>query len=421
MILYKGKIYENTEQSNLISKLKSDMTETISKGTFPSYEKVIKACDVIYRKVMNHEYDDIILPLLEEMNIPFAMLDNYAKCFSEKGLMKKVETELSDLLGGEKQIDESNTRKMYPLGILFHIPAGNMDLLPSYSVIEGLLTGNINILKLPSGDKGLSVRLLKELIDIEPELSDYVYVFDVPSIETDTIKQLADMSDGVIVWGGDGVSSAARQFTDIHSSLIIWGHKISFDYADENITDEELVSIAKSVCMTNQLLCSSVQGIYLNTDKIEDLRTFAKRFCTILAQESEKSGTMPLTMKAKNTLIAYNGKLEGEDQNIFIEKGVSVYVSENPELELSHMYRNVWVKPLLKDEIVKVLKKNKNILQSVGVSENVKDKEEIIESLISSGVVRITKPGETSRMIPGEAHDGEYPLRRYIRIVERYK
>ena len=31
---------------------------------------------------------------------------------------------------------------------------------------------------------------------------------------------------------------------------------------------------------------------------------------------------------------------------------------------------------------------------------------------------RITAPGRMSAPLPGEAHDGEYPLRRYLRAVD---
>ena len=38
--------------------------------------------------------------------------------------------------------------------------------------------------------------------------------------------------------------------------------------------------------------------------------------------------------------------------------------------------------------------------------------------LARAGVVRVTEPGEMSRTVPGEAHDGIYPLRAYSRVVE---
>ena len=38
--------------------------------------------------------------------------------------------------------------------------------------------------------------------------------------------------------------------------------------------------------------------------------------------------------------------------------------------------------------------------------------------LARAGINRITAPDRMSAPLPGEAHDGEYPLRRYLRAVD---
>lgn len=421
MILYRGEIYDNSKQNELISSLYDDMISTLSTQKYPTIEMVINACDKLYKRVKNHEFDEIALPLLNSLNIPYSMLDNYAKYFSKEGLEKKIDVELGDLKNGVLSLDENNLRRFEPLGILFHIAAGNVDLLPAYSVIEGLLVGNINILKLPTGDQGLSVFLLKELIKEEPKLKDYIYVFDVPSVEIETIKKLSNMADATIVWGGDAAQKAARAFVDIHSSIISWGHKLSFSYVDKNVSDEELSALCESVCISNQLFCSSSQGIYVNTDDNNELHNLAKRLLPIFAEVSKKMNTNSMTMVAKNTLMLYNEKLEGNGENIYQKDGVSIIVKDDKKLELSYLYQNLWIKALKQNEIISTLKPNKNLLQSVSINSNIENKDLICDLLSKAGVTRITKLGDNSRMIPGENHDGEYALRRYIRIVERIK
>ena len=421
MILYKGEIYPNDKQKELISSLKEDMLLTLQNNEVLSYEIVIEACDKLYQRVMNHEFDDVALPLLKSLNMPFSALDRYAKCFSKEGLTKKIDIELGDLKNGVLPLDNENNRRYEPLGILFHIAAGNVDLLPAYSVVEGLLVGNINILKLPTGDNGLSILLLKELIKEAPILKDYIYVFDVPSTEIETIKELSSLADATIVWGGDEAQKAARQFVDIHSSIISWGHKISFSYVDMNVKDEEIEALCASICLSNQLFCSSSQGIYVDSDDKADLDKLAKRVLPIFAKVSNKMNTLPLTMKAKNSLLLYNEKLEGNIDNIYRDSGVSIIIKDDNELELSYLFQNIWIKSLKREDIVKMLKVNKNLLQTVSVNEGIKNKEDVFRLLIKAGVTRITKLGDNSRMIPGESHDGEYALRRYIRIVETTK
>ena len=421
MILYKGEVYPDGKQEELISSLEGDMLETLQNNRTLTYNDVIDACDKLYQRVMNHEFDSIVLPLLEMANMPYSTFERYAKYFSKEGLLKKIDIELGDLKNGELDLDEENTRHYEPLGILFHIAAGNVDLLPAYSVVEGLLVGNINILKLPTGDNGMSIRLLQELIKESPILKDYIYVFDVPSTEVETIKQLANLADATIVWGGDMAQKAARTFVDIHSSIISWGHKISFTYVDKNVTDEELRALCESICATNQLFCSSSQGIYVNTDDVNELKALAERILPLFAETSKKMGTLPLTMKAKNSLLIYNEKLEGNADKVFMKDGVSIIVKEDNKLELSFLFQNIWIKPLKKEDIIKVLKPNKNLLQTVSINKLIEDKKEISSLLAKAGATRITALGDNSRMLAGESHDGEYALRRYIRVVETIK
>ena len=208
---------------------------------------------------------------------------------------------------------------------------------------------------------------------------------------------------------------------DIHSSIISWGHKISFSYVDNNVTDQEIMDLCKSICLSNQLFCSSSQGIYLNTNDIDELHHLAKRVLPIFVKVSKEMNTLPLTMKAKNSSLLYNDKLEGNAYNIYQDGGVSVVVKEDHKLELSYLFQNIWIKPLIKEEIVNVLKPNKNLLQTVSINKNIKDKEGITRLLAKAGATRIVSLGDNSRMLAGESHDGEYALRRYIRIVEVIK
>lgn len=91
-----------------------------------------------------------------------------------------------------------------------HIAAGNADGLPVLSLAEGLVTGNINILKLPQADGGLSLELVQALIGLAPELADFIYVFDTPSSDIAAMRQMAAYSDGIVVWGGDAAVAAVR-------------------------------------------------------------------------------------------------------------------------------------------------------------------------------------------------------------------
>lgn len=417
MILYQGKILPNSRQEELITSLQNHIHYPIIHNDLLSPAIVINACDKLAQKVLNGEFDSIVKPFLTVFNLNDEQFNNMTRLFTRESLAYKCSIELCD---DEKIIDNKVIRKRYPLGVLLHIAAGNVDVLPAYSVIEGLLSGNVNILKLPMGDSGLSVKLLYELISIEPLLSDYIYVFDVPSTETETLKKLADLCDGIVVWGGDAAVKAARNMADVNTKIISWGHKLSFAYAEPDASDEQLEKLAQSICDTNQLLCSSCQGIFVNTPSKKEQTEFAKRFFEILKRVNGKSYPIDYGMKAKTAIHLYNEKLEASSSKstVYYDNGVSVISREDKELALSYLYRNVWIKRLPINELY-TLKKYKNYLQTASVlTVDSEKRKKITSALARIGVVRITSAGNMSRTVCGEAHDGTYALREYSRIVE---
>lgn len=416
MILYKGKILENKYQKELLDSLYQDCLTTLQDKKPLSIRKVILACDAIYQKAIQGEYDEIALPLLKMADISYERFLEMAKLFSKEGLEYKCKIELGENYDSLQPLKEGTKRYRSPLGILFHIAAGNVDGLPAYSVVEGLLAGNINILKLPTGDSGLSIKLLNELILTEPELKDYIYVFDVPSTEIDTLQVFADIADGIVVWGGDLAVDAARRMGGVTTKIISWGHKLSFAYATLEATDQQLYELAVHICKTNQVLCSSCQGIFIDTEEGFEQEEFANRFFTQFLKANQDCRKADLGMRGKNMIQIYNEKLENPNKKILCKDGISIFLEDDAELTLSMMFRNVWIKRLSRKNIL-TLKKHKNHLQTCALLCGEQDVEELSRILATAGVVRITK-GDMARMYNGEAHDGVYPLQEYTRIVE---
>lgn len=416
MILYHGQILPNDQQDKIINGLKFDLLNTLKQPNPITIEKVINACDRLAQKVFRGDYDEFIKPLLKELDYSESEFLHAAQLFTKQALTYKCEVELGRL----EPLSEHIKRIRSPLGVLFHIAAGNVDGLPAYSVLEGLLVGNINLLKLPAGDAGFSIFILSELIQIEPDLKDYIYVFDVPSTELDSLKRLASLADGVVVWGGDVAVQAAKDMVDIQTKVIAWGHKLSFAYASMDATDDQLEGLATHICETNQLLCSSCQGIFIDAESKEDLHQFTHRFFDIFKTVNKAFKPVPYDMRAKNAIHLYNEQLEQHVTNhiLLSDEGCSVIGKEDSKLELSYLFRNVWIKRLPQTHIIDILKPHKNHLQTVGLCVNEQTKQEVSLVFARAGLVRITSGRDMSRTIQGEAHDGTYPLREYSRIVE---
>lgn len=425
MILFDGKVFLDEELDNVLGKLWEYCVDAVSKRE-PVAEMavmVMNACGVLAERISAGNYDEILKPLLQKGVFTEALLEEALGYFDSENMLAKYWTELGVLLDNMpdyKDGDVKIERRMEPLGVLFHIAAGNAEGLPFYSVIEGMMTGNVNILKLPSADDGLSIMLLNELIQIEPKLAPYVCVLDVPSTNIAVMKQIAGMADAVVVWGGDEAVKAVRSMADTQTQIISWGHKLSFAYATKDATDEELQELARHICATRQVLCNSCQGIFVDTENEAEVLAFGQRFLQILQEASVDYPTESIGVRGKVSLSLYNEELESKDtgKKVLRGKGVSVLVASDERLELSFMFKNCWVKPLPRTHIVKALKGHRGHLQTVGLLCAERDREELMNLLIKTGVTHVTRAGRMSHAVPGATHDGEYPLRRYVRVVD---
>ncbi|MCR5201066.1 MAG: acyl-CoA reductase [Saccharofermentans sp.] len=427
MILYAGKTYDSSEQNRLLDELKDRIPETLAKEPLAP-NVVIDAIDKLRQDTLAGKFDELLI------NLPQDAVESYkaqaAVLLSKDMLRLKLKTELQDTSDYETDGAEGFSRikvKTMPLGVILHIAAGNMDFLPAYSLAEGLLTGNINILKLPSADDGLSLKLIMQLIEYEPELTDYIYVFDTPSSDVYGMQKMAALSNGISVWGSDIAIDAVRKMAPTGVKLIEWGQKLGFCYVShlekQSNADEELVALAEHIANTKQLLCSSCQVIYINSESEEEKKLFAQRFAPLLEEAVGKNKTDEIGVRARDTLVSYTARLKGmlgEEEvssDVIKKRGCSVIISDNSKLELSPMMCNVLVKNLPEDKLTKVLIESKNYLQTAGLICPDEERGRLTDALLRSGLIRVTKGGNMSAYFPGESHDGDYALRRYIRHV----
>lgn len=427
MILFDGKIYESIEQNRLLEELREKIPSILQREPL-SPEIIIDAVDQLRTDTLAGKFDDLLADL------PQDMVETYKKqavtLLSREHLWMKVRTELgnTDEYVTERLEGFSQIRvKKVPLGVIFHIAAGNMDFLPAYSLAEGLLTGNINILKLPSADNGLSLKLIMQFIEYQPLLKDYIYVFDTASSDIQGMRQMANLCNAISVWGSDMAIEAVRGLAPTGVKLIEWGQKLGFCYVshpEKTATiASDLTGLAKHIAFTKQLLCSSCQVIYLDTDNIDEVRSFAEQFLPYLQEAVGSNASQEIGIRARDTLVAYTQRLKGYlgeqevSSDVIRGQGTSLIIKEDSKLELSPMMCNVLVKPLPKSRLTTELYESRNYLQTAGLICPHSERAELTGLLVRGGLVRVTKASDMSSYFPGEAHDGEYALDRYMRIV----
>jgi len=352
-----------------------------------------------------------------------ALLLAEAKRFlSRKYLTQKLERELGPSPFDFRDIGGGRRVACRPLGVLTHIAAGNAQGLPAFSVLEGLLAGNINLLKLPGKGDGLSTELLRRLVDIEPLLARYISVFDLPSTDADAIRKLLAVSDAVAVWGSDFAISGIRALAHPSLQLIEWGHRLSVSVVTRRgETPEVLAGITRDICETEQLVCSAPQCVYYEADSFDELCAFGERLAAALKHAEKplpprrpdlytQAGITELTLLSSQEELLENKKVIRGESFVII-------ADDNPALTASPGFRTVWLKPMRPESFETALRSQHGYLQTVGLACAPDELYSLSEMLFRCGVCRIMPCGSMTSNVPGEPHDGQYALCRYVKTV----
>jgi phenylacetate-coenzyme A ligase PaaK-like adenylate-forming protein/acyl-CoA reductase-like NAD-dependent aldehyde dehydrogenase len=314
-----------------------------------------------------------------------------------------------------------------PLGVLVHVAPSNAPAAAPLSVVEGLLAGNVNVLK-TSGSESLFPQLFLEgLLACDPTgtLRRFVVAARIPSRRKDLLAKLFAAADGVVAWGGEEAMREIRRLAPPSARVVEWGHRISFIYAARGAWDDAafLESAAVETCRFEQQACSSPQCLYLDTGDWAEVERFAERFAKVLdrvsraAPRSEPSPEEAAEI-ALATELAREEACHGTARVIEAgDRGWRLLLDAREALCASPLYRTLWIKPLPRARIGATLRPMRAYLQTAGLAAPLSDAAELTDLLLKAGATRVRRVGDMPGSYAGEAHDGVYALPRYARRV----
>ena len=391
-------------------------------------EIVIEAVDRLTKLINQEEVAHHLVSLGMESGAAEEYISRTLKSMEKEELTKKLHTELGSSPFQWQDIGNGVEECNYPLGTILHIGAGNTLGLSAFSVIEGLLTGNINILKLPENEGGISSRILSGLVQIEPKLKPFIYVLDISSKDQQVISSLMEIVNAIVVWGSDDAITAIRSLAPPYMPIIEWGHKLSFAYFTKNEDEEkDLEALAKEICITDQLYCSSPQCVFYETDNPEEVYEFAYRLAVYMEQASNEYPPANRAMDVQAQITWTHEFIKAEEilekKKLITDdnKEYGVMIDYNSSLKSSPLFRNIWVMPIERSNLLNILRHHKGHLQTVGLSCRKDELTQLSQILYAAGITRITNCGKMSSNYSGEPHDGAFPLQRYIKRVNRPK
>ena len=162
--------------------------------------------------------------------------------------------------------------KAFPLGVVGHWPAGNVEIQPILSMTCSLLGGNAALVRIPSGLVEFTQILMEKLMqsDSGERLTRRIFMAAFDHDRKDLQEAMAQVVDGAMIWGGEEAVLQIRSLPFPHwARIAVFGPRISVAAIDagawSNSAEQKswCLRLARDVWQFDQQACSSPQVLFL--------------------------------------------------------------------------------------------------------------------------------------------------------------
>lgn len=317
--------------------------------------------------------------------------------------------------------------RAFPLGVVGHWPAGNIEIQPILSMTCALLGGNSSIVRVPSRLVEPTRLIMEALEQADPQgvLLQRVNLAHFPHSDIELHEAMARSVDGAMIWGGEEALRQVRALPFPHwARVIVFGPRLSIaamdarTWTDKNDRQSWCRRIARDVWQFDQQACSSPQTLFLERDGTADAGEFVEDLRRDFEEENrahprtqiEPSMTSAICRARSSWLLddVANRALfpQSPDWTILLGKGTTI-----PEPTQGRT-----LSVLVADDLMAVVSQFDGTVQTLGLA--VKDavkEQELAEAAGRHGVDRIVRLGQMH--VFGSPWDGTDLIRPMTRLV----
>lgn len=192
--------------------------------------------------------------------------------------------------------DEGRARlRAFPLGVVGHWPAGNIEIQPILSMTCALLGGNSCIVRVPGGLVESTRLIIEALEQVDPDgtLLERIFLAHFHHSEIDLHAAMAQAVDGAMIWGGEEAVQQVRALPFPHwARVVVFGPRLSVAamdrgaWTDGNEHQSWCRRIARDVWQFEQQACSSPQTLFLEQNSGDDPAEFVEELKRAFEEEN---------------------------------------------------------------------------------------------------------------------------------------
>lgn len=354
--------------------------------------------------------------------------------FMRKSNLKKLISE--SLHGNIDYLDDfvfcsSLNKKMIanPRGVITHWLAGNVPVLGMISILQGIVTKNTNIIKLPK-ENGLVLPFMVshireysfvtkgKTISGKDIMKSCMFVYcdrnDKTSQESLSIK-----SDIRVAWGGrnavESVMSLPRKYG---TDDVIFGPKYSFAaIARNSFNPDDLIELTYKLAMDASIFeqqgCNSPHTVFVEQGGDITPEKFAEALSLGMGEVLKRIPKNSINSSDAYKIVNLRSEYSFTGK-VFSSKGTewTVILSNEKGLADACYQRTIFIRPVEEiNAILPYIEKNKH--QTLGLVMNDERTHSFIKQVTSRGIERITEIGKMS--FYNYPWDGIFPMSHYVK------
>jgi hypothetical protein len=335
-----------------------------------------------------------------------------------------------EFLNGDWSDDGRARSRAFPVGVVGHWPAGNIEIQPILSMTCALLGGNSCIVRVPSGLVEPTRLIVEALAQADPDsvLLDRILLAHFRHSEIDLHEAMAQSVDGAMIWGGEDAVRQVRALPFPHwARVVVFGPRLSVAAMDAATwtNNKERESwcrrIARDVWQFEQQACSSPQTLFLEQDGASDPAEFAEELKRAFEEENRAHPRMEIEPSLTSAIcrarsswllddIAHYALFpQAPDWTILLGKGAKI-----PQPTQG---RTLTV--LVADDLAEVVSQFDGSVQTLGLAVKGAEREQrLAESAGRHGVDRVVRLGQMHVFgSPWDGMDLVRPMTRLVRHV----
>lgn len=310
----------------------------------------------------------------------------------------------------------------YPLGVVAQVLAGNVFLGGVIALAQALLTRNAVLLKLSSEDSGFTELFTQTLLDADDGvLRSAIALCSWSSAREDVNQVVRSEADAIVVWGGQAAIDAYPA-DRCQGRVIHYGPRLGIGFVLNGVDVNEAVrGLAWDVALWEQRACSSPRLVF-----VEEIDGLPGRLASALSRAlTELRPRLPgrtLTLDDKTEVLAIRELAYWREQAELFAAPASmdhtVLLTKNAPSDVPLGYRTVCVIPFRGlQHLGELLAPYRAGMQTAVLAAPVARWPSAADTLARVGFTQIAAAGSAAARFLGLPHEGEYALRRLVRLV----